>query len=88
MGIVTDVILPLSLAFIMFSLGLGLSLSDFTRVFLKPRDFLIGLFFQIIVLPIVALIIVMFWPLSPELAIGVMILAAAPGGVTLSLIHI
>ncbi len=82
MGIVTDVILPLSLAFIMFSLGLGLSLSDFTRVFFKPRDFLIGLFFQIIVLPIVALIIVMFWPLSPELAIGVMILAAAPGGVT------
>ena len=82
MGIVTDVILPISLAFIMFSLGLGLSLSDFTRVFFKPRDFLIGLFFQIIILPIVALIIVMFWPLSPELAIGVMILAAAPGGVT------
>ena len=82
MGIITDVILPLSLAFIMFSLGLGLSLSDFTRVFFKPRDFLIGLFFQIIVLPIVALIIVMFWPLTPELAIGVMILAAAPGGVT------
>ena len=82
MGIVTDVILPLSLAFIMFSLGLGLSLSDFTRVFFKPRDFLIGLFFQIIILPIVALLIVMFWPLSPELAIGVMILAAAPGGVT------
>ena len=82
MGIVTDVILPLSLAFIMFSLGLGLSLNDFTRVFFKPRDFLIGLFFQIIVLPIVAIIIVLFWPLTPELAIGVMILAAAPGGVT------
>ena len=82
MGIVTDVILPLSLAFIMFSLGLGLSINDFTRVFFKPRDFLIGLFFQIIVLPIVALVIVLFWPLTPELAIGVMILAAAPGGVT------
>ena len=82
MGIVTVVILPLSLAFIMFSLGLGLSLSDFTRVFFKPRDFLIGLFFQVIILPIVALIIVFFWPLTPELAIGVMILAAAPGGVT------
>ena len=82
MGIVTDVILPLSLAFIMFSLGLGLSINDFTRVFFKPRDFLIGLFFQIIVLPIVAIIIVLFWPLTPELAIGVMILAAAPGGVT------
>ena len=82
MGIVTDVILPLSLAFIMFSLGLGLSINDFTRVFFKPRDFLIGLFFQIIILPIVAIIIVLFWPLTPELAIGVMILAAAPGGVT------
>ena len=82
MGIVTDVILPLSVAFIMFSLGLGLSINDFTRVFFKPRDFLIGLFFQIIVLPIVAIIIVLFWPLTPELAIGVMILAAAPGGVT------
>ena len=82
MGIVTDVILPLSLAFIMFSLGLGLTLSDFTRVFSNPRDFLIGLLFQVIVLPIVALIIVFFWPLTPELAIGVMILAAAPGGVT------
>ena len=82
MGIVTDVILPLSLAFIMFSLGLGLSINDFTRVFFKPRDFLIGLFFQIIILSIVAIIIVLFWPLTPELAIGVMILAAAPGGVT------
>ena len=82
MGIVTDVILPLSLAFIMFSLGLGLSITDFTRVFFKPRDFLIGLFFQIIILPIVAIILVLFWPLSPELAVGVMILAAAPGGVT------
>ena len=82
MGIITDVVLPLSLAFIMFSLGLGLSINDFTRVFFKPRDFLIGLFFQIIVLPIVAIILVLFWPLSPELAIGVMILAAAPGGVT------
>ena len=82
MGIVTDIILPLSLAFIMFSLGLGLSINDFTRVFFKPRDFLIGLFFQIIILPIVAIIIVLFWPLTPELAIGVMILAAAPGGVT------
>ena len=49
--------------------------------FFKPRDFMIGLFFQIIVLPIVAIIIVLFWPLTPELAIGVMILAT-PGGVT------
>ena len=82
MGIITDVVLPLALAFIMFSLGLGLSISDFTRVFLKPKEFLVGLFSQVIILPIVALIIVSIWPLSPEIAIGVMIIAAAPGGVT------
>ncbi len=82
MGIITDVVLPLALAFIMFSLGLGLSITDFTRVFFKPKEFLVGLFSQVIILPIVALIIVSIWPLSPEIAIGVMIIAAAPGGVT------
>ena len=43
MNIVTDVVLPIALAFIMFSLGLGLSLSDFTRIFTKPKEFFIGL---------------------------------------------
>ena len=82
MNIVTDVILPIALAFIMFSLGLGLSISDFTRIFLKPKEFLIGFVSQLIILPIIALILVLVWPLSPEIAIGVMILAAAPGGAT------
>jgi len=82
MNIVTDVILPIALAFIMFSLGLGLSINDFTRIFLKPKEFLIGFLSQLIILPIVALILVYIWPLSPEIAIGVMILAAAPGGAT------
>jgi len=82
MNIVTDVILPIALAFIMFSLGLGLSINDFTRVFLKPKEFFIGFLSQLIILPIVALILVYVWPLSPEIAIGVMILAAAPGGAT------
>ena len=82
MNIVTDVILPIALAFIMFSLGLGLSISDFTRIFLKPKEFLVGFISQLILLPIVALILVYIWPLSPEIAIGVMILAAAPGGAT------
>ena len=59
MGIITDVVLPLSLAFIMFSLGLALKSSDFTRVIKQPKDFLIGAFSQIIILPLVALIIVM-----------------------------
>ena len=82
MNIVTDVILPIALAFIMFSLGLGLSIKDFTRIFLKPKEFLIGFFSQLIILPIVALMLVFIWPLSPEIAIGVMILASAPGGAT------
>ena len=82
MNIVTDVVLPIALAFIMFSLGLGLSINDFTRIFVKPKEFFIGFFSQLIILPIVALILVYIWPLSPEIAIGVMILAAAPGGAT------
>ena len=82
MNVVTDVILPLALAFIMFALGLGLTGADFLRVIKRPRDFLVGTFSQIILLPIIAFILVKLWPISPELAIGVMIIAAAPGGVT------
>ena len=82
MNIVTDVVLPIALAFIMFSLGLGLSISDFARIFIKPKEFFVGFVSQLIILPIVAIILVFIWPLSPEIAIGVMILAAAPGGAT------
>ena len=82
MGIVTDVILPLALAFIMFSLGLGLTVEDFFRVVKQPRDFIIGALSQVVLLPLVALLLVSVWPLSPEIALGVMIIAAAPGGVT------
>ena len=82
MNIVTDVVLPIALAFIMFSLGLGLSISDFSRIFVKPKEFFVGFISQLIILPLIALILVFIWPLSPEIAIGVMILAAAPGGAT------
>jgi len=86
MNIVTDVILPLALAFIMFVLGLGLTGTDFLRVIKQPRDFFVGAFSQIIILPIIAFILVKTWPIAPELAIGVMIIAAAPGGVTSNLL--
>lgn len=86
MGIITDIILPLALAFIMFALGLGLTLSDFARVAKQPRDFFVGFLSQIIILPIVGFILVKIWPISPELAIGVMIIAAAPGGATSNII--
>ena len=82
MNFITDVILPLALAFIMFTLGLGLTFSDFARVAKMPKNFLIGLISQLIFLPLVALIVVFIWPLQPELAIGLMLIAAAPGGVT------
>ena len=82
MNIVTDLILPLALAFIMFALGLGLTGNDFIRVLKQPRDFFVGAFSQIILLPVIAFALVKIWPISPELAIGVMIIAAAPGGVT------
>ncbi len=86
MNIVTDVILPLALAFIMFVLGLGLTGADFLRVVKQPRDFFVGAFSQVILLPIIAFILVTIWPIAPELAIGVMIIAAAPGGVTSNLL--
>ena len=86
MNIVTDVVLPLALAFIMFVLGLGLTGADFLRVIKQPRDFFVGAFSQVILLPIIAFILVTIWPIAPELAIGVMIIAAAPGGVTSNLL--
>ena len=82
MSIVTDIFLPLALAFIMFALGLGLTGSDFIRVIKQPKDFFVGAVSQIILLPVIAFILISIWPVSPELAIGVMIIAAAPGGVT------
>lgn len=82
MGIVTDIVLPVALAFIMFALGLGLTFADFARVARQPRDFLIGAASQLILLPAIAWLLVSVWSLPPELALGVMIIAAAPGGVT------
>ena len=86
MNVVTDIILPIALAFIMFALGLGLTGSDFIRVIKKPWDFFIGAICQIILLPIIAFFLIKIFPISPELAIGVMIIAAAPGGVTSNLL--
>ena len=86
MGIITDIILPLSLAFIMFSLGLSLTGSDFSRILKQPKDFILGSISQIIILPTFALLLILIWPLPPEIAIGVMLIAAAPGGATSNII--
>ena len=81
-NVIIDVILPLSLAFIMFSLGLGLKVTDFSLVFTEPKAFAIGITNQMIVLPIIGFGIATFFGLSGEMAVGLMILACCPGGVT------
>ena len=81
MEIVTK-IAPIILALIMLGLGLGLKVEDFTRVFKFPKDFIVGFISQMIILPIVAYLLIIILQVSPEIAIGVMIIAAAPGGVT------
>jgi bile acid:Na+ symporter, BASS family len=81
MEIVTK-IAPIGLAFIMLGLGLGLATSDFTRIIRNPRDFLLGLICQMILLPVIAFFLIKILNTPPEIAVGVMIIAAAPGGVT------
>ncbi len=81
MEIVTK-IAPIILALIMLGLGLGLKIEDFTRVLKTPKDFFVGFFSQLIILPLVAYLLIIILKVPPEIAIGVMIIAAAPGGVT------
>ena len=81
MEIVTK-IAPIALALIMLGLGLGLSTKDFLRVINNPKDFTVGIICQLILLPIVAYILLLILRLPVELALGLMIIAAAPGGVT------
>ena len=81
MEIVTK-IAPICLALIMLGLGLGLSIKDFTRILRVPKDFFVGFFSQLVILPIVALGVALILNLPEALAVGLMIIAAAPGGVT------
>ncbi len=81
MEIVTK-IAPIALALIMLGLGLGLTVKDFLRVINNPKDFTIGFICQLILLPVVAYILVLILKLPAEIAVGLMIIAAAPGGVT------
>jgi len=81
MQIVTT-IAPIILALIMLALGLGLTIKDFKRVITTPKDFTVGIVCQLILLPIIAYIITLILKLPTEIALGLMIIAAAPGGVT------
>ena len=81
MEIVTK-IAPIALALIMLGLDLGLTTQDFTRVLRNPKDFLVGFVAQLILLPIVAFLLIKILNTPTEIALGVMIIAAAPGGIT------
>jgi len=81
MEIVTT-IAPIALAILMLGLGLGLAPTDFKRVSKQPKDFFVGFVCQLILLPIIAFFLIKIFHIQMELALGVMIIAAAPGGVT------
>ena len=83
---IIDIILPLSLIFIMFSLGLGLSLKDFKNILVYPKPFIIGILNQMFILPIITFCLVLLFGIKEELAVGMMILSCCPGGVTSNII--
>ena len=82
MGLLLTVFLPLSLAVIMFTLGLGLTIGDFKRVVVQPKAFTIGVIGQVILLPIIAYALILAFGITGDLAVGMMILSFCPGGVT------
>jgi BASS family bile acid:Na+ symporter len=84
-NLLTTVILPIALGIIMLGLGLGLSLDDFKRVALYPKAIVIGLICQMVLLPVICFVIAIGLQLPPELAVGLMLLAASPGGPTANL---
>lgn len=83
---IIDIFLPLSLIFIMFALGLGLTLNDFINLLHTPKAFFVGIMNQMFLLPLVAFIIVSLMGITKEIAVGMMILASCPGGVTSNII--
>lgn len=84
-GIITDMLLPLALGIIMLGLGLSLTVGDFRRVIVFPRAVIVGLTCQMLLLPLVCFGIARAFALPPELAVGLMLLSASPGGATANL---
>ena len=83
---IIDVALPVSLAFIMFTLGMGLTVADFRNVVRYPKAFTVGLINQMVALPLVGYAIIRIFSITGELAVGLMILSACPGGVTANVV--
>lgn len=85
-NILTAVFLPLALAFIMLGMGLSLTLDDFKRIFVYPKGMIVGLCAQLIVLPLIGFLLIIAFGVTGTMAVGIMILAACPGGPTSNLI--
>ncbi len=83
---IIDIILPLSLIFIMFTLGIGLTIDNFKNILRNPKPFWVGIINQMLFLPLVAFLVILLFQLPGELAVGIMILACCPGGVTSNMI--
>ncbi|MBE9139101.1 bile acid:sodium symporter [Nodosilinea sp. LEGE 07088] len=82
----TAVFLPLALFTVMLGMGLGLEFNDFMRILVYPKSVIIGLVAQLVMLPILGFVLASLFPLNPELAVGVVIIAACPGGPTSNLV--
>jgi BASS family bile acid:Na+ symporter len=85
-NVLTAVFLPLALAFIMLGMGLTLSLKDFKNIFVAPKAIGIGLFCQLIMLPVLGFLLILTFGLGGSMAVGIMIIASCPGGPTSNLI--
>ncbi|MBF2057110.1 MAG: hypothetical protein IGQ45_07770 [Cyanobacterium sp. T60_A2020_053] len=79
-NILTEIFLPVALIIIMLGMSLSLTTDDFKQITIKPKAVFVGLFCQLIFLPLVAFFLVWWWSLNPEIAVGIMLLSACPGG--------
>jgi bile acid:Na+ symporter, BASS family len=84
-NLLTEIFLPLSLSIIMLGMGLALTIEDFKRITIYPKAVITGLIAQLILLPIIAFGLMIYWDIKPEFAVGIILLAACPGGATSNL---
>lgn len=83
---IANIFMPLAMGLIMFGIGLELNFKNFRRVFAYPRAIITGLAIQILLLPVIAFLLIYFWPIEPVYKIGIMLLAACPGGTASNLV--
>lgn len=81
-----DFIMPFAIALIMFGIGLELKFKDFYRVFIQPKAVVTGVLSQMVLMPLMALLLIYFWPIDPVYKVGLMLLAACPGGTASNLV--